>query len=125
MVNFKKTVLSPQNLLLLELSTLLVDEGVKNFLWSTTFGLSIFGVTEIIKNSTSSTLCRNKWQASLIVLNIVFPFVHNGVYYFQLAKNKNIIDQIAEEEESLVANIGKNNFFDKRESYFFAPNKKN
>jgi hypothetical protein len=101
----------------------LIDEGVKNLSWSVFFGFGICGIIETIKTAISRPLWGNALKVPLIAASTLFTFTCNGVRYFQLAKNKNIIDQIAEEEESLIVSIEKNNFFDKRKSYF-APNKK-
>lgn len=107
----------------LQIKHFLVDEGIKNISWSILFGFSAFGVIETIKVAISSPLWGNKLKFPLILAGGLFPFFYNGIRYLQFSKNKNLIDKIAEEEESLVVSIEKKNFFDKQRSYF-TPNKK-
>lgn len=101
----------------------LVDEGIKNISWSILFGFSAFEIFETINSTLPPALWGKKLKFPVIAASVFFPFIYNGIRYFQFSKNKNLIDKIAEEEESLVVSIEKNSFFDKRGSYF-APNKK-
>lgn len=108
----------------LKIKYFLVDEGIKNICWSIVFGLGAYNVFRPIEESNLFlSYWYNLLRSPLITITAFFPFIYNGIRYFQFLKDKNLIDKIAEEEGSLVARIKKNNFFDKGTSYF-TPNKK-